>query len=135
MTNHSPTPWRIAADMRGIGNTPVHGIETADGKPVANCGDWKDAQANARRILACVNACAGIETSGLQQHALGVIGAEHSQELANLKKQRDELLEVLKYCRQKIAYMHATGEWYAPETAIEKADSAIANAEGGNNAN
>ena len=45
MTKHTPTPWRIATDMRGIGNDPVHGVEAADGTPVANCGDWKEARA------------------------------------------------------------------------------------------
>jgi hypothetical protein len=39
-----------------------------------------------------------------------------------------ELLEALKYCRQKIAYMQANGEWYSPGKAIEKADAAIAKA-------
>jgi hypothetical protein len=89
MSKHTSTPWRIAADMRGIENASVHGVEAADGTPIANCGDWADAEANARRIVACVNACAGIETAVLEQHALGVIAAEHSQALANLKNQRD----------------------------------------------
>lgn len=40
------------------------------------------------RMAACWNACQGIETSVLEQHALGVISAEHSQ-------QRNDLLEAL----------------------------------------
>jgi hypothetical protein len=52
MNKHTPGPWRIATDMHGIGNAPVHGVEAADGKPVANCGDWKDARSNARMIAA-----------------------------------------------------------------------------------
>lgn len=34
-------------------------------------------------------------------------------------------LNALQYCRQKIAYMQANGEWYSPGRAIEKADEAI----------
>lgn len=44
--------------------------------------------------------------------------------------QIDELVEALKYCRQKIAYMTEHGEWYSPGRAIEKADAAIAKATG-----
>ena len=47
-----------------------------------------------------------------------------------LREQRDELLEALKYCRNKIAYMQAHGEWYSPGRAIEMADVAIAKATG-----
>lgn len=43
-----------------------------------------------------------------------------------VESQRDELVEVLKYCRQKIAYMTEHGEWYSPGRAIEMADAAIA---------
>jgi hypothetical protein len=41
-----------------------------------------------------------------------------------------ELVEALKYCRQKIAYMQTNGEWYSPGRAIEKADAALAKATG-----
>jgi hypothetical protein len=41
-----------------------------------------------------------------------------------------DLLEALKYCRQKIAYMQTHGEWYSPGRAIEMADTAIAKATG-----
>ena len=45
--------------------------------------------------------------------------------ISHVEKQRDELVEVLKYCRQKIAYMTEHGEWYSPGRAIEMADAAI----------
>lgn len=41
-----------------------------------------------------------------------------------------DLLEALIYCRQKIAYMMAHGEWASPGRAIEIADAAIAKAQG-----
>ena len=57
---------------------------------------------------------------------------DKSSELANaqLIASAPELLEALKYCRNKIAYMQEHGEWYSPERAIEKADAAIAKAGG-----
>ncbi len=44
-----------------------------------------------QRVSACVNACKGIETTVLEEHALGVIGAEHS-------RQHKELITALKLC-------------------------------------
>ena len=46
---------------------------------------------DARRIVACVNACKGIETTVLEEHALGVIGADHS-------RQHNELVKALTDC-------------------------------------
>jgi hypothetical protein len=54
-------------------------------------------------------------------------GASHYECLLRVNA---ELVEALKYCRQKIAYMQANGEWYSPGRAIEKADAALAKAAG-----
>ncbi len=51
-------------------------------------------------------------------------------EVERLNRVNAELVEALKYCRQKIAYMQANGEWYSPGRAIEKADAALAKATG-----
>lgn len=129
MAKHTSGPWVAHSTKSFYVFGPASLAEQAGlehGPFICNASS----QENARRIVACVNACDGIETSVLEQHALGVIGAEHSQELKNVKKQRDELLEALKYCRQKIAYMPAHGEWYSSGRAIEMPDSAIANTEG-----
>lgn len=40
---------------------------------------------NLRRLAACWNACQNIETETLEQHALGVITAEHSQRLHDME--------------------------------------------------
>ena len=68
-----------------------------------------------------------------EHYDLGVLWRQRERMLAKLNSsewQRDELLEVLKYCRNKIAYMQAHGEWYSPGRAIEMADAAIAKATG-----
>lgn len=56
-TQHTPGPWAIAANMYGIGNLRVEGVEVSrDGitQPIANCG-WDhrgESAANARLIAA-----------------------------------------------------------------------------------
>ncbi len=55
------------------------------------------------------------------------------EELRRLDEVNAELVEALKYCREKIAYMTTHGEWYSPGRAIEKADAALAKAQGDNN--
>lgn len=44
----TPGPWTVAADMRGLGNVPVAGVETSAGLAIANCGTH--GEANARLI-------------------------------------------------------------------------------------
>ena len=50
MNKHTPGPWKVAVGMRGIGNALVSGVETTSGYPIANCGAWEEAPANARLI-------------------------------------------------------------------------------------
>jgi len=51
---------------------------------------------NVRRLAACWNACEGIPTETLEEHALGVIGAEHSQQTYHTKHERDSLMTAAK---------------------------------------
>jgi len=71
MSKHTPEPWAYEYESEangyfyewyGIGPTqyPIGSIS----KP--RVGDDGLAEANARRIVACVNACAGIETHKLE---------------------------------------------------------------------
>lgn len=77
---HSPEPWETCCPDCG-------GIDDKHGDSVASCyhqtnvlvctthvGDWDEEvmHANAARIVACVNACAGIPTEWLEQHVLAV---------------------------------------------------------------
>ena len=45
-TSHTPGPWTVAADMRGLGNVPVAGVETSAGLAIANCGTHGEANAS-----------------------------------------------------------------------------------------
>lgn len=72
----------------------------------------EEQKANARRIVACVNACAALDTDALEIFGLAALG----KELAILKKQRDDLLSVLR----RVAWEAAS---YSE--AVEIAKSAI----------
>lgn len=53
-------------------------------------------KANARRIVACVNACAGIPTDHLADGCVAELALLASEKLNALTKQRDELLKAAK---------------------------------------
>ena len=59
MPTHTPGPWHIAEDMRGIGNQHVSGVCDMVGNPVANCGT--NAEANACLIAAAPDLLAALE--------------------------------------------------------------------------
>ena len=49
---HTPGPWRVADNMHGINNVPVHGVVDKQGMAIANCGNGSDSSINARMIAA-----------------------------------------------------------------------------------
>lgn len=53
-------PYRLAAGMRGVDNAPVAGVVDSKGRAVANCGMGKEGGRVARRVVDCMNGCAGI---------------------------------------------------------------------------
>ena len=90
--NHTPEPWRTDKEC-GF----PQDIHDANGLLFLRCGsDFENqiyGEANARRIVACVNACAGIRTEALE-HRVHLLKAEDAQ-LAEITKQRDELLAAI----------------------------------------
>jgi len=123
---HTRGPWRhqqgynnvftTSDPENGVGSTIV--IATVLASQVAGGAD--EADANARRIVACVNACEGIDTSLLEQlrFPLSVL---HRREL-ELLAQRDELLMAL----QLVVANTSDGEMLN-----KMARAAIARVEGG----
>jgi hypothetical protein len=85
-TEHTPEPW--ATNGTRIESENNHGWVN-DGWIIAGL-EGPDAEANARRIVACVNACAGIETFMLEM--LLENKRTVMQDLDDLTNQRDELL-------------------------------------------
>ncbi len=75
-----------------VAQCPISGDVTEDTQH-----EYEEAkEANARRIAACWNACAGIRTEALENRA-HLLKAE-DQQITELEAQRDELLEALLKC-------------------------------------
>jgi hypothetical protein len=69
-TAHTPEPWQYGCTPHACNGLP-HKV-FVDGEEVASCGK----EANARRIVAAVNACQGIPTKALGQGVIrDLIGA------------------------------------------------------------
>ena len=79
MSNHTPEPWKCEGYV-------VYFPDLIGGFSLQHC---PDAEATARRIVACVNACQGLDTGDLEQH--GLVSAV-GYELIEMTGQRDELL-------------------------------------------
>lgn len=78
---HTPEPWKtyIGHDAQ-FATTPYILHQTEAGTPdvaiaqiIVSGGGFKSDTANARRIVACVNACAGLSTEALEAGALAVV--------------------------------------------------------------
>ena len=88
---HTPEPWRTDAKC-GF----PQDIHDSKGNLFLRCGSDFDneiyGEANARRITACVNACAGISTENLEDNVpIKELARRYNETL----KQRDELLAAL----------------------------------------
>ena len=94
MSKHTPEPWRVGRPGAVVSDTPVPEMGGSDAVEYygGHLIGESIIEANARRIVACVNACRGLGTDELEQHGLvSAVGTE----LLELEKQRDELLETL----------------------------------------
>ena len=100
-TEHTPEPW--ATNGTRIESEHSHGWAN-DGWIIAGL-EGPDAEANARRIVACVNTCAGLPTEVLERYKLGVIGVEYK----STKQQRDELLAALERSLESFEYIAKYG--------------------------
>lgn len=90
---HTKEPWHSGCRQ----------IEDGNGVLIASLSGWKgdaESKANARRIVACVNACAELPQDALDGGwtALGM-----SRHARNVEKQRDELLAVLEGVEKRCA--------------------------------
>ena len=109
MTDHTEEPWRVGKlshprDYEKVRETagPLDiVVDTETGLYVlasCNLNFPEDAKANARRIVACVNACAGISTENLEQNKPikeGLHGL--NDRIRTAEKHRDELLTALEF--------------------------------------
>lgn len=141
MSEHTKEPWFVADwnDDNGGDLTTIEAREPEelfegqshiwpDGiakKKVADTSDGNNPPEDARRIVACVNACAGLPTDYLEQTSmLGLSNSYHAEtrDWELLERQRDELLAAL-----KSALSASEGDWNNGAAWDKKARAAIAN--------
>lgn len=118
---HTPEPWQAHQDASG----DVFISSAATSLHIAEIGSEDDDTAipDARRIVACVNACRGLPTDELEQK--GLVAAVGTQ-LLDVERQRDELLTALDGVLQWVAYGQPDDLNH-----LDRAHAAIRNAKGG----
>lgn len=126
---HTKEPWQVS-------RVASLNIETEDGVSVASCGGrsdnridpeylYNELQQNARRIVACVNACAGILNNELESISYAQLLESHNY----IQLQRDELLAALKGAEEQLRYVGNGCPDEAVHAAAENCRAAIAKAE------
>lgn len=163
--SHTKEPWEV---VNGTDIYSVVGVERSsdglkasgsDGWHIAECGNpnftlvesgeefslaQKEREANARRIVACVNACAGISTEILEspswkiamQSSLSMWQSycEKKMQLEDAIEQRDELLAALQTFVDEHEECTDAADWMAfmcSTEALHVAEEAIASVKGG----
>ena len=125
MNKHTKGPWHIV-EGRTHGSLEVFSVDTAIAE-IWRRGNASLEMANARRIVACINACEGFSIEELDGADLFKDSIESDAEIIALKKQRDELLGILK----RLAAVDFGQHWNDDaEDAAVSARAAIAKAEG-----
>ena len=127
-TEHTPEPWFWSEKY---GEVCFRSKEDDQSYGIACPVDLTE-EANARRIVACVNACAGLPTEVLERYKLGVIGVDYK----STKQQRDELLAALEQFvtwgrmqhKSQSKGCHATFDMMALKDEIDLAEAVIASA-------
>lgn len=142
MNEHTKEPWSVAEeafDNDGIHESVIRGLDGRAAIAVTlefGPNNPGMREANARRIVACVNACAGITTEVLEQMPSGP--ASLLPMYSRLEQQRDKLLAALEELLSGTMSMpnrgRATeGKWTtinALTDTVEKARSVVAEAKG-----
>lgn len=135
-SNHTPEPWSVSEesfDNDGIKESVIRGMDGRAAIAVTldfGANNPSMREANARRIVACVNACAGISTTSLEGE-VGVIESVTkftSKKLTDVRQQRDELLAVCEELAECAAYW---SEYDVPIGIADRLTAAIAKVKGG----
>lgn len=132
-TQHTPEPWRVCMDECDWGEGDMHpvnyhgwGIVAGDGYVVATAPDecshpvsddciFRDNfKENARRIVACVNACAGIATEKLEGRGM-LWFADEAYKLEDRLQERDRLADQVADQRRQLSQVASQSEWQAAE--------------------
>lgn len=104
--SHTPEPWMVDPDDRPGYEWNNHIVSATDPNQTIcfmthdNTPENIEGEANARRIVACVNACKGIKTESLEMNVLSWITDETGEN--PLQRERDELLEARRACGERL---------------------------------
>lgn len=125
-TKHTPEPWKVDLESEA---TFAHDGRTEEIIELTNAdhsetGGYAATEANARRIVACVNACAGIETSILQAVDKGELLRTARIRLAETIRQRDELAALMRKARDAMSDLNQSEE--DDGTLLAEIDAALA---------
>ena len=130
MTDHTKEPW--LCDKRTVYALNKNGFNIFSAV-VQDChAGNSELEANAHRIVACVNACEGIETDEL--NAYRVVSAK---EYLKIERQRDELLAALEAVQavadnsDGVAGWHMNGDIAKWDDLLPEIDNAITSVMGG----
>lgn len=103
---HTPEPWMVDPDDRPGYEWNNHIVSATDPNQTIcfmthdNTAENIEGEANARRIVACVNACKGMTTESLEMEVLSWITDETGEN--PLQRERDELLEARRACGERL---------------------------------
>lgn len=131
MNDHTKEPWITNADEE---SGWWHVLRDYHGKEIGS-GDGGFEELDARRIVACVNACAGLDTGNLERGGL-VSAVGH--EMLNLDTRLAKLLAAFKEARSALQFANDSPcsgindtIWmmHGPETLFDFMDAAIEEAE------
>lgn len=118
MSGHSPEPWKFSIDADGRVN-----IFVDDGRVVTLCHARLRPE-DARRIVACVNACAAIPTEDLEKAATDPIAGMFGRLAGKSVSQRDHAVRALSQLLSVLDDPHRTAG--KTHDALEAARSAVA---------
>ena len=132
VVQHTTEPWVVekAHDIDAIAWVGQFAVLPQDHTTRVVRGNT---EGDARRIVACVNACAGIDTESLEADGYGDNWAEIAKHRIELMGQRDELLVALKDAVETIEWMYGCSSPASDEIekSISEGNAVIAKAEGG----
>lgn len=119
--NHTPEPWEVSK----VGHTYFIDQELSPFESIAkmirdNTGN------NARRIVACVNACKGLDTEILESGTVVdavQMALKHSAEAEKMKVIAEKLYDALTVCRNLLK--HRKQNDIVGKSAITMADDAL----------
>jgi len=110
MSEYTKGKWSVTGSL-------VHFPEVKGGFDLRGC---PDPEGNARRIVACVNACASIGTEALENNNVILSAKSYGEVVA----QRNELLALLKRCHHDL-------NWEHDNTLLDEVSTAITKVQGG----